>query len=170
MLVRLVGAAIVVLVCTVGCKKAAEEAMESAIESQIAKDGGSADVDFGKDDMTIKYEDKKSGSKMAFGKNTELPKDFPQDVPVYQPMTLIMAQSQKEKNTFILSATSADAVSKIAAFYTEETKKQGWSEVSNMDQGEKMHAVNYKKEGRVLNVVMATTDEGTSIMINTGQE
>ena len=170
MLIRGLSLALAVLVCAIGCKKAADEAMEAAIESQIAKDGGSAKVEIGEDDMSFKFEDKKSGAKMAFGKNVEMPQDFPQDVPVYKSMTLLMAHSQNEDNTFMLKGTTPDAVATVAAFYATETQKQGWSEETNMDQGDKLRVVAYKKEGRSLNVMLATTDEGTNITINTSQE
>jgi len=170
MLIRVLGLALAVLVCAAGCKKTAEEAMEAAIESQIAKDGGSANVEIGEDDMSFKFEDKKSGAKMAFGKNVEMPKDFPQDVPVYKSMTLAMAHSQKENNTFMVQGVTPDSVATVAAYYATETPKQGWSEETNMDQGDKLRVVAYKKEGRSLNVMLATTDEGTNITINTSQE
>jgi hypothetical protein len=159
-----------VLVCAAGCKKAAEEAMEAAIESQIAKEGGSANVEIGNDDASFKFEDKKSGTKMAFGKNVEIPKDFPQDIPVYKSMTLAMAHSQPENKTFMVQGVTSDAVAKVAAFYAEELAKQDWTEDSNMEQGDKMRAVVYKKERRSLTLVLATTDEGTNITINTSQE
>lgn len=170
MLWRACGLTVAILVCAAGCKKATEEAMEAAIESQIAKDGGSANVEIGEDDMSFKFEDKKSGAKMAFGKNVEMPKDFPQDVPVYKSMTLAMAHSQQEDNTFMVQGVTPDAVAKVAAFYAEESPKQGWEEESNMEQGDKMRAIAYKKDGRSLNLVLAATDEGTSIMITTSQE
>jgi hypothetical protein len=170
MRIRALNLTLAVLVCAAGCKKAAEEAMETAIESQIAKDGGSAKVEIGDDDMSFKFEDKTSGAKMAFGKSVEMPQDFPQDVPVYNPMTLSMAHSQEENKTFMVQGVTPDSVAKVAAFYAEETPKQGWSEETNMEQGEKMRAVVYKKESRSLNLVLAATEEGTSIMITTSQE
>ncbi len=170
MLIRALGLTLAVVVCAVGCKKAAEEAMEAAIESQIAKEGGSANVEIGDGDASFKFEDKKSGAKMAFGKNVEMPKDFPQDIPVYKSMTLAVAHSQPEDKTFMVQGVTSDAVAKVAAFYAAETAKQGWTEESNMEQGDEMRAVVYKKEQRSLNLVLATTDEGTSIMITTSHE
>ncbi len=170
MLIRAIGLLLAVAVCAAGCKKAAEEAMEAAIESQIAKDGGSANVEIGNDDASFKFEDKKSGAKMAFGKNVEMPKDFPQDIPVYKSMTLAMAHSQPEDKTFMVQGVTSDAVAKVAAFYADELKKQEWAEDSNIEQGDKMRAVVYKKDQRSLNLVLATTDEGTSIMITTSQD
>lgn len=170
MFYRAFGLMLAVLVCAVGCKKAAEEAMEAAIESQIAKDGGSANVEIGDDDTSFKFEDKKSGAKMAFGKNVEIPKDFPQDIPVYKSMTLAMAHSQPEDKTFMVQGITSDAVATVAGFYAGELAKQEWTEKSNMEQGDKMRAVVYAKDGRTLNLVLATTDEGTSIMITTSQD
>lgn len=170
MLIRAFGLVLALLMCAVGCKKAAEEAMEAAIESQIAKDGGSANVEIGDGDTSIKFEDKESGAKMAFGKNVEMPQDFPQDIPVYKSMTLAVAQSQPEDNTFMVQGITSDAVATVAAFYTEETAKQGWAEATNLDQGDNLRVVAYKKDGRSLNVMLTATDEGTSITINTSQE
>jgi hypothetical protein len=170
MVIRALGLTLAVLVCAVGCKKAAEEAMEAAIESQIAKEGGSANVEIGDDDTSFKFEDKKSGAKMAFGKNVEMPKDFPQDIPVYKSMKLAMAHSQPEDKTFMVQGITSDAVATVAAFYADELKKQEWAEDSNVEQGDKMRVLVYKKERRTLNLVLVTTDEGTNIMITTSQE
>ena len=85
-------------------------------------------------------------------------------------MTLAVAHSQPEDKTFMVQGVTSDAVAKVAAFYAAETAKQGWTEESNMEQGDEMRAVVYKKEQRSLNLVLATTDEGTSIMITTSHE
>jgi hypothetical protein len=69
-----------------------------------------------------------------------------------------------------VQGVTSDSVATVAAYYATETPKQGWSEETNMDQGDKLRVVAYKKEGRSLNVMLATTDEGTNITINTSQE
>ena len=56
-----IAALLVVGACS-GCRKAANEAMENAIESQIARDGGKADVQIGDDNVSIKFQDEKGES------------------------------------------------------------------------------------------------------------
>jgi hypothetical protein len=170
MVLKLTGIAVLLVVCVCsGCRKAANEMMEGAIESQIARDGGKADVQIGDDAVSFKIQDEKGESKFAFGENTALPADFPKDVPLYSKMTLVLAHSQQENEMFVIQAKSADSLDQIAAFYKQEAAKQGWEEQSSMEQGSNMKALSYTKEGRMLQVIVAVTDEGTSLNINTGK-
>lgn len=171
MVLRLTGIAALLVVCACsGCRKAANEAVESAIESQIARDGGKADVQIGDDNVSLKFQDEKGESTFASGKNVALPDDFPQDVPQYSPMTVIMANAQQEDERFTIQATSTDSLDQVAAFYKQEVPKQGWEEESNTAMGSDMRALTYKKDGRSLQVMVAATDDGTTLTISTGKE
>jgi len=89
MVLRLTGIAALLVVCACsGCRKAANEAMESAIESQIARDGGKANVQIADDNISIKFQDEKGELRIAGGKDVALPEDFPKDVPLYSQMTV----------------------------------------------------------------------------------
>ncbi|MHB8971331.1 MAG: hypothetical protein ACYC3X_18795 [Pirellulaceae bacterium] len=168
---RLAGIAVVlsVSVC-LGCRKAAKEVMEGAIESQIAKEGGKADVQIGEDSVSFKMQDKKGGSNLEFGANTQLPAGFPTDVPLYAKITLRMATSQKQNEMFFVQAVSSDTPDQIVAFYKQEAAKNGWEEQSSMDQGDQMKALTFKKAERNLQIIVAVTDEGTTLNINTNKD
>jgi hypothetical protein len=171
MVLRLTGIAALLVVCACsGCRKAANEAMESAIESQIARDGGKANVQIADDNVSIKFQDEKGELRIAGGKDVALPEDFPKDVPLYSPMTVVMANSQKQDERFVIQATSADSLDQVAAFYKQEALKQGWEEESNTVVGADMRMLLYKKEGRSLQVMVAATDDGTTLTISTGKE
>jgi hypothetical protein len=171
MSLRLAGIAVVLIVCVcLGCRKAAKEMMEGAIESQIAKEGGKADVQIGEDSVSFKIQDKKGGSNFEYGENTKVPEGFPTDVPLYPKMTLLMANSQIQNEMFVLQAKSSDTPDQIVAFYKQEAIKNGWEEQSSMEQGDQMKALTFKKADRNLQIISAVTDEGTSLNINTGKD
>ena len=171
MSLRMAGIAVVLMACVcLGCRKTAQEMMEGAIETQIAKEGGEADVQISDDSASIKFQDKKAGTNLEFGENTKLPDDFPKDVPLYSQMTLRMAHSQKENETFFLQATSPDSPHQIAAFYKQEAAKNGWEEEASSEQGDQLRALSFKKADRNLQIIVAVTDEGTTISVNTSKD
>ena len=170
MVLRLTGIAVLLVVCVcAGCRKAANEMMEGAIESQITRDGGKADVQIGDEAVSFKIQDEKGESKFAYGENTCAPGGFSERCAAVRENDCGFVHSQQQNEMFVIQAKSADSLDQIAAFYKQEAAKQGWEEQSSTEQGSNMKALSYKKEGRMLQVIVAVTDDGTTLNINTGK-
>ncbi|MHB0956789.1 MAG: hypothetical protein ACYC0X_12700 [Pirellulaceae bacterium] len=153
-----------------GCRKAEEAMMERSIESQMAEAGGNADVHIGDDSVSFKIQDEKGNANVEIGQNTKLPEGFPQDVPLYPKMTLMMANAQTENERFFLVGTSSDAPEQIATYYKQAAAKNGWEEQNSMEQEDQMRGLTFQKAGRNLEIIAVVTDEGTSLNISTGKD
>ncbi len=173
-MLRLTGVAVLLAVgLSAGCRKAANEAMErvveKTIESQLAKDGVKSDVDIGDKGVSFTFQGEQGKSTFVSGENVQLPAGFPKDVPLYGKLTLAIAHSQQENEMFAIQGTSPDTLDQIATFYQREAPKQGWKEDTSMDQRGELKALSYNKEGRMLQVILSVTNDGTSVNINTGK-
>ena len=161
-----VGLCLTVGLTTTGCSKLAEEAAEKAIEAEITQDGGAANVEINDDGFSMEFNGEDGKAMFNVGAGTEIPKDFPSDVPVYEGMTINMAHSQQQKGVFMVQALSQDSVEQVATFYEKETAKAGWEEESSTKQGDKMRMLSYTKDDRRLHVAMTTAKDGTNVTLN----
>jgi hypothetical protein len=118
--------------------------------------------------MTIQSDD--GAMKIATGDAAKVPDDFPKDIPLYNGIKLISVQTMPDQKMFHIQATTADAMDKVAAFCKEQYVKQSWTEASSMNQAgdAPMTMISYKKEDRILNVVLMKDKDGTMIQLNTG--
>lgn len=170
---------IAVAVVLTGCGgKVAEEistkAVEKAVEKNLSADGEKVDVDLDAEgdsfSMTVSGGD--GQTQMTMGAQAKVPDGFPKDVPLYPGMAMQMAMSGGAENAFSLQATTKDSLDKVAAYYKAQAEKQGWSEEMSMNQGgdQPMKMLNYSKEGRVINLVLAVADGETQISLTTATE
>ncbi len=134
-----------------------EKVTEKMIESAA---GGNADVDIKDDGMTI------TTDKGTFTAGTELPADWPNDVPAYTGATVTYSGSSNADEGTGYSAvfSTKDDYTKVAAYYTNELPKQGWAIESTQNiTGTTVMAAT--KDTRTISVAASTTDGETSITI-----
>ncbi len=142
-----------------GCgKKASETASEKVIESAMEANGQDADVTVNAGNMQIKT-DKED---ISFGEGTKLPDGWPDDVPLYEGVTLLTAMKMAEG--FTIQGMTKDSVEKITEFYKGELLKKGWTEDSITTQPQ-LAMMNYSKEKRALAVILSVADAETSLAI-----
>jgi hypothetical protein len=142
------------LVCVIGlillgagCGDSAEE---KAMEKQIEKaTGGDAEVDFSNKGTKITGETEQGKYTVTTGGATEIPKDFPDDVFIYQPSKAVMAMELDEG--YSIAMTTHDDRIKVVGAYRQEMKARGWTEETSMDMGAQSVLV-YEKKGRTANV------------------
>ncbi|OQB95985.1 MAG: hypothetical protein BWX80_04229 [Candidatus Hydrogenedentes bacterium ADurb.Bin101] len=106
---------------------------------------------------------------MQSGPQAKIPEAFPADVPLYPDIKLQMVV-QNENQGFTLSGTLSDDMNTVAEFFKKSCVEQGWEEVMVMAQSSEMHMLNYKKEGRVLSIMLALANGEVGVNITTGQE
>ncbi len=125
------------------------------------------------DSYSLVVNNKDGAMKMSAGNAAKIPEAFPQDIPLYPGMNLSLSQFVEENQTFSLQATSADPIDKIFAHFKTEVATRGWIETTNLDQneeGKRMCIYACSKEDRVLNILLATGENGTSITLITSQQ
>ena len=157
----------VVLVSILGCgekteEKAAEKIMEKAIESQIE---GKAQVNIDGDDIKIKTDDGEIS--ISSGDSAKLPSGFPEDIFLYNKADLNASMTLPQG--FQLGFESKDAPSKISEAYLKEMTAAGWSKEMSVDMGNQM-MLGFTKEGRTVNVVIASNEDKTQIGLTVQKE
>jgi hypothetical protein len=178
----LAGVALASAAILIGCGKSSDVSV-----SESTQGDSKTIVVKGEKGAEVKMEQKEDGSSSISIKNEDgttqvmsseaaaIPKEFPEDVPTYPGMTVQLSQSVSENQTFTILASTKDAIDKVAAEFKAKLVEKGWTEKFSMNQpgsgDEKATALlNYGKEGRIVNIVLNTEDEGTGISILTGKE
>ncbi|OKY76894.1 MAG: hypothetical protein BM485_02205 [Desulfobulbaceae bacterium DB1] len=148
-----------------GCGNSTEE---KVIEKQIEKEtGGKADVDLAKKGMKITGETEGEKYSVTTGEVTEIPKDFPADVYLYQPSKAV--QAVEVTGGYSVSLTTPDGVEKVAARYKEQMVSQGWAEQASMNMGGQTILI-YEKDGRAANIAVMPLEGETHITVTIGTE
>lgn len=148
------------IVLLTGCGERAEEkAMENKIEKAT---GAKADVDLSKKGMKITGETDRGTYTVNTGEETEIPKDFPDDVFIYRPSKAVMAMKLPEG--YSLTLTTSDDRSKVLSTYRKEMNAKGWSEETSVIMGPQS-MIGYKKNDRVANISIITSDKALQINV-----
>jgi hypothetical protein len=143
-----------------GCGERAEEkAMEKKIEKAT---GAKADVDLSNKGMKITGETEGGKYTVTTGEETEIPKDFPNDVFIYRPSKAIMAMKIPEG--YSIALTTRDNRSKVLSAYRQEMKAKGWSEETYISMGPQSVLV-YEKNDRAANISIVTSDKALQINV-----
>jgi len=154
-------AAGLMLVCGLGgCRKSTTVTAPDGSQFKVSKKGDQLD-------MTIQGA---KGEKIRISggeAGVEMPKDFPSDVPIYPGANVTMAMDFGKAKNVILSCP--DDRAKVAAFFKEKMKENGWSSEATMDtpQGAMMHG---KKGDRSLSVFVSSADKGTTANVTVSQD
>ena len=136
--------------------KASDDSGASAFQMKANEEG-----------MTMTSED--GSVTIAGGEKAQIPADFPKDVPLYEGMELQGVINQAgQKVTSIIGLTSA-TMGEVAAFYKKDAAENGWAENLTMNQGEQGQILQYSKENRSLQVVLAKEEGKTAISLTYGE-
>jgi len=149
-----------------GCGNSVEE---KAVEKKIEKEtGAKAEVDLS--DQGMKMTGTSEGEKFSVttGEATEIPKDFPEDVPLYQPGKAVSAVVVA--GGYSVTLTTPDAVDKVATNYKAQMTAQGWAEQASMNMGGQTVLVYGKEEGRVVNIAVMPVEGATTITVTVATE
>lgn len=148
-----------------GCNPLAgvREKVENKIGQKVAEGtvgaltGGKVQMDA--DSNNWQFKDNKTGNTVAIGEDIKLPDDFPKEVPIYagaKVKSVSMSRSGDKGATLTLGMD--DQPEKVATWYGDTLKKDGWSEESSTTMG-KSEARNYKKGKMELSLLAFPTDD-----------
>jgi hypothetical protein len=104
---------------------------------------------------------------MKAGEKAEIPDDFPDDVFIYKPSTVVVSMMVPEGQAITL--TTKDDQAKVLDAYASEMEKKGWAKEGSMDMGGNKMLV-YKKDERVANVSILKAGNKTQINLTVGAE
>jgi hypothetical protein len=148
-----------------GCGDSVEE---KVIEKKIEKEtGAKTEVDLSEKGMKITGATEGEKYSVTTGDATEIPKDFPEDVPFYHPSKAVGAV--EVTGGYSVSLTTGDDVAKVASSYKEQMTSQGWSEQASMNMGGQTILV-YEKDGRATNIAVMSQDGETRITVTVATE
>lgn len=111
-----------------------------------ATDGVDVDENGGK--VTIQSDDGQSSTQI--GENAQLAEGFPEDVPIYEPSTLV-ASSRVNETQFSATARTDTARTEVQSYYKSEMAKQGWEMEAESTYGDGS-ITTYKKGDRTASV------------------
>jgi hypothetical protein len=91
---------------------------------------------------------------------TELPADFPADVPLYPDAEVVRVRISADQGTSV-TLSVADDVEKVASFYADSYAAEGWS--THIAKAPNGSAVFADKTDRRVATMMRSTEEGTQV-------
>jgi hypothetical protein len=142
-----------------------EEAMtEKSIESSSVE---KVDVDVSGE--TVKIKSKEGNVTISGGANVSLPDQFPRDIPIYKGAKVLHSMESIEDKAFSVSLTTKDNQATVVEYYTSTMKSQDWEEKGLMELPTQKILM-YAKGNRNANLVIASGEEQTQIIITTTEE
>ena len=149
-----------------GCGNSVEE---KVVEKKIEKEtGAKTDVDLSDQGMKVTGTSEGQEFTVTSGDATEIPKDFPEDVPLYQPGKAIAAM--EVPGGYSVTMTTPDTVDAVAASYKEQMTSHGWAEQATMNMGGQTVMVYGKGETRVTNIAVMPVEGETTITVTVASE
>lgn len=143
----------------------AKTVTEKVIENQT---GGKVKIKSGKGSVEIKGK----GGTFSVGEN-KLPKDFPEDIPIYKPSKVMgsMSNTLEGKKTFVVTLSTKDALDEVNDFYKNGLVKEGWTEKSALSGGDgssKFASLGYEKGGNLVTITISRVndDKETQVAIS----
>ncbi len=129
--------------------KVADEVSDAADEVQVETNGGDTS-----DDSTDN----------GFSMQTELPDDFPQEIPVFDPAEVISSSSQTQDSVSGYSATWSTQAStqEVSDFYQRSLSENGWQTTSTSTSNNRSSYVAEHDNGLQLRVVISAPSDDES--------
>jgi len=154
-------AAGLLLVCGLaGCRRSTTVTAPDGTQVKVTQKGKQSDV-------TIQGA---TGEKVQISgseEGVEMPKDFPSDVPIYPGAKVLMAMDLGKAHN--LQLRCPDERAKVAAFFKEKMKENGWSSEGTIDTPQ-LVMVHGKKGDRSLSVSVTSDDNGTMANVTVAED
>jgi hypothetical protein len=90
--------------------------------------------------------------------STELPTDFPADVPLYPGAEVVQSRISADEGTTVTFSVGDD-VEKVVSFYADSLAAEGWS--TDTKKGPEGSVIFADKTERRVGIMVRSTDEGT---------
>lgn len=140
-----------------GCGKVAEVATEQAVEAAV---GSNADVDLENGTVTVTDE---NGGSVAIGEGTDLPANWPAEIPAFDGGTLVMASVDADGAATGMWSTASTGAESVAA-YGQALTSAGFTNTSESTLGDLIGG-EYTGKGYSVSVVAADADGEHTLMV-----
>jgi hypothetical protein len=141
-----------------------QKVSEKVGEELIEKGTGAKDIDVDEDGVKIETDE----GTWAYGEGTKLPKDFPDDIPLYTSGTLTSAYdsstSTGKQFTAVFSVTGA-SVETISNYFLTKFEEKGWEKTSEYNTTNYM-TYSFKKGEDVATSTIISSEEGKDITVS----
>ncbi len=136
-------------------KKVGEKVAESTVG---ALTGGKVKMD--SEGNNWQFKDNKTGNSVAIGEDLKLPEDFPKELPILTGAKIksVSLGRTGDKEASVTLGIDDMNPEKVATWYSDTLKKEGWTEDSSTTMG-KSEARNYKKGTAQLSLLAFPVDE-----------
>lgn len=109
---------------------------EDGDKIQVSSEDGSIMIEGSEDAGYIKIKtDEGENIEVSYNNNKLMP-DFPPDIPIYQPSSILMNQVFKNGANAIVSLSTTDSPETVYAFYEKALAEKGWVLAGQMSVGE----------------------------------
>ncbi|PKQ29134.1 MAG: hypothetical protein CVT60_06930 [Actinobacteria bacterium HGW-Actinobacteria-10] len=143
-----------------GCDKIADKVAEEAAEG-IVKGATGIDVEADGDDVTITGED---GSTFTVTEDGDLPKDWPEDVPVYDGT---IVSSMATGGNFTVNIESDDAAADVYEWCLSKSEDEDWT-ITAKYESDDGGMISGEKDDQRMQYTIGKDGEGTSLLIWVG--
>lgn len=147
--------------------KTGEMDVEKLLEGAFKKSGINIDLDTKKGGFAIK--DEKTGATQFGVGGSSLPRDFPTDIPVFQPSTVASSMMLGPNKSVQLETDKP--LEEVTAFYKNAMAERDWLEDHAVQAfGNQPYTTNWVKGHRRVAIIATPPEDGkTLIIINTSQ-
>ncbi|MCL4692987.1 MAG: hypothetical protein KJ060_10825 [Candidatus Hydrogenedentes bacterium] len=103
------------------------------------------------------------------GDEARVPDQFPSDIPLPGGLTVINVSALPDQGTYVLQGQVPEALESVSDAMKVAIEEQGWKEETPAQAQElpDMKMMNFKKDGKMLNVTLFREDAGTSVNLTT---
>lgn len=137
---------------------------EIAIKSTDPVEGNSFTIETKSEDGVVKF---------SSGAEASIPATFPEDIPLPPDLEVRTSHELAEKKQYNLQVVTSSSADEVASFFETEIPAKGWAEDSRMDQmlgTQPMKMRIYKKDNRILNIMITTDKDKTSVNVTTTEQ
>lgn len=145
-----------------GIEKGIEKAVEQGLKESGEKNNADVDVDLGKKGFVIK--DQKSGEEFSIKAENKIPADFPKDIPVFNPSTVVSSMVMGGMQMLTLETTTP--LEEVTNFYKSKLAEGGWQSPFSGSFIQGTLASLYQKENRQLTLSLSTQEGKTMIVLS----
>ena len=152
-------------VALTGCGKKKQERDEEAAAraaSRAMSFAAGKDVKVSVDGEKVTLTDAEGNVTIQGGKGTELPRDFPEDLPVYKQAD-ILHTATRNQNEFSIAFQTSAAMDKVVEFYKKSMESRGWNNETAMDMPQRS-ILAYRKDNRTVSLMIAADEDGGTVV------
>jgi hypothetical protein len=155
--------------CSGESEKTTTKKGEEAMTEKIRESSSVEKVDVDVSGETVRIKSKEGNVTISGGEGISLPGLFPKDIPIYEGAKILHSMESIEEKAVSVSLTTKNNQATVVEYYKSTMKSQNWEEKGLMELPTQKILM-YAKGNRNANLVIASVEEQTQIIITTTEE